>query len=163
MPLQRFSIDVMGQSIYDRAFEAAAREVENLTDPLTAVAEHLRLSVSEQFRTEGEAGLGTRWQALNPDYEAYKEANWGPQPILVRSGEMRAEMTDPRAFTVSPRRLVYEPRSSIAALHQVGAGHLPARPIVVLNEGQRRSIDRIFASWLNAIRRGPWGGSMLAP
>lgn len=160
MALQRINFDIAGDVQYARGFEAAAREVEDLTEPLKAVGESLRLSVSDQFRSEGSAGLGSRWTPLNPDYAAWKEAQVGPEPMLVFTGKMRSAMTDPRALQITPRRLIYEPDDpeGIAARHQAGGGHLPQRKIVALSLETRRGWDRIFMAWITNLRRGPmWG------
>lgn len=153
--LQRFRFDIDGDVEYSRAFAAAADEVDDMSDPLREVGESLRLAVSEQFRTEGAAGLGSRWQPLNPDYAAWKQSQVGDQPILVFTGTMRDAMTDPRALIVGPRQLVYQPdHPDYAPRHQRGEG-VPERKMVALAETVRRSWDRIFATWLNDIRRGP--------
>lgn len=152
MPLTRMRIDVVGDVLYSRAFEAYAHEVEDMSEPLGEVAESLRLSVSEQFRTEG-GHQGEPWAQLNAAYARWKASAVGEQPILVFHGSMRDALLSRSAFTVSPRRLVYEPQDEKAYLHQVGAGNLPERPMVGLTEAEARGIDRTFATWLNAIRR----------
>jgi hypothetical protein len=157
MPLTRMRFDIVGDVQYSRAFHTMGREAADMTDPLTEIGESLRLSVSEQFRTEGRHGLGVGWQALDAAYARWKASAVGEQPILVFRGDMRDAMLSRSAFTISPRRLVYEPDDPKAYYHQVGEGNLPAREMVALNEAERRGWDRIFASWLNGLRHGPLG------
>lgn len=155
MALQRITFDVAGDVQYARAFDAAEREADDMSEPLREVGESLRLSVSEQFRTEGAHGLGTKWKPLNRDYEAWKEQQVGPQPILVFSGRMRDALLSRRAITVTPQRMIYEPDApDYAPLHQAGEG-VPQRKMVAVPLSVRRTWDRIFASWLNDVRRGP--------
>lgn len=155
MPLQRITFDLAGDMQYARAFDAMEREADDLSEPLGEVGESLRLSVSEQFRTEGAHGLGSKWKPLNPDYERWKEQHVGPQPILVYSGRMRDAMLSRSAITVTRQRMVYEPAApDYAPLHQSGEG-VPQRKMVAVPLSVRRTWDRIFASWLNDLRRGP--------
>lgn len=155
--------NVAGETAYSRAFEAMADEARDLSDPLRSIGQSIISGVSEQFRTEGESGSGQRWHPLNPDYEAWKEQQVGPEPILVFHGTMRAAMISPGAIEVSPHRLVYDPHApEYAIYHQRGTledgGHLPKRKIVDIPMQQRRSWDRIFSSWLGDLRRGPMMG-----
>lgn len=157
MAVSRMRFSILGDVQYSRAFEVYAGEADDLTEPLQDIAESLRLSISEQFRSEGAHGLGGQWPALNPAYARWKRSVVGDQPMLVFTGEMRDEMTSQSAFTVSPQRMIYEPNDPKAIHHQRGDGSLPAREMVALNEGDRRSWDRHFATWLNSLRRGPMG------
>jgi hypothetical protein len=153
--LQRVTFDIAGENQYARAFEAGAREVTDMSEPLEEVGESLRLSVSEQFRTEGAHGLGSKWKPLNDSYARWKEQQVGPQPMLVFTGDMRDSMLDRQAITVTPQRMVYAPRHpDYAPRHQKGEGQLPQRKMVAVPMSVRRQWDRYFAEWLNGIRRG---------
>lgn len=157
MPLQKISFSIAGEDQYIRGFEATAQEAEDLSEPLGKIGELLRLDVSEQFRTEGAVGAGGRWQPLNPTYEAWKRSEVGDEPILVFTGAMRSAAISKSAISVSPKQLVYEIDDPKAIHHQRGDGDLPVRKLVDLSLSQRRAWDRVFADWLNAIRRGPIG------
>jgi hypothetical protein len=169
MPLVEITLEVAGETQLAHAFEATAREADDLSEPLARYGEYLIAEVGRQFGTEG-AQSGEPWQRLTRAYDAWKLEHYGGRPILVQSGAMRSAALSPRAVTVTPRRLVYEiddanvsggtrsehdrvDRGQLAYWHQTGAGRLPARPIVQLNLEARRELDRIFASWLTAIRR----------
>lgn len=158
MALQKISFDLLGDKQYVRGFEAMASEVADLREPFEEIGEQLRLSVSEQFRTEGAHGAGGKWQALNPAYERWKRAEYGDQPILVATGKMRAAAISRDAITVTPRQLIYEIDDPKAIHHQRGDEPLPSNParkLVDLSLTDRRGWDRSFAEWLNRIRRGP--------
>lgn len=157
MALQQIRFSIAGDEQYVRGFEATAREVEDLSEPLAEIGRQLRHDVAEQFLTEGGAGGYGRWQPLNPEYERWKRSQVGERPILVYTGAMFAAATDERSVSVTPRRMVYEIDDPKAIHHQRGDGHLPVRRIVDLSLEQRREWDRTFHAWLTRIRRGPIG------
>lgn len=167
--LVEITLDVAGERQLARAFEATAREAEDMSEPLARYGAYLIQEVGRQFGTEGARG-GEPWQRLTAAYEAWKETHYPGRPILVRSGALRSAALSPHAVTVTPRRLVYEiddanasggtrstgdrvDRGQLAYWHQTGGGRLPERRIVDLNMDARRELDRIFAEWLTAIRR----------
>jgi hypothetical protein len=148
----RVRFDIMGEAQVSRAFEAAEREVQNMTEPFEAIGRLILGHVHSQFRTEGEHGAGSKWQPLNDKYAAWKEMQVGDQPILVFTGEMREEMLSDQALSVYPQRLIYRPqgeRAEIAALHQAGEG-VPQRKVLNLNMEDRRMWDRTFHEWLRS-------------
>jgi hypothetical protein len=156
MARQVFRFEVAGDVQYSRAFDALAEEVRDLTEPLTAVGELVVRDVGEQFRSEGAFGHGSKWTPLNTDYERWKEQQVGVEPILVFSGKMREAMMARSAVHVSPRRMEYDPDAPDYAIrHQQGDEErgLPQRKMVEIPGSERRAVDRIFATWLNSIRR----------
>jgi hypothetical protein len=159
MPLQTVRFDVAGDVQYARAFEAAAHEAEDLTEPLEQVGDAVLRDVFEQFRTEGTFGHGSKWQELNPQYERWKREQVGDEPILVFKGTMREAMIARSSVHVSPRRMVYDPKAPKYALrHQQGKDGMPQRKMVEIPETDRRQWDRYFVEWLNSIRREKLAG-----
>ena len=160
MALVPITISVDGEQAYARAFDLAAREADDLREPLRDVGAELIGAISRQFASEGASELGTRWQPLSPAYAAWKQANYPGRPMLVRTGEMRSAAVDARrALTITPRRLTYTVDSDYAIHHHRGEG-VPSRRFVVLSEGTQRNIDRVFASWLDGVFKGPlWAGA----
>lgn len=157
MPLVKLRFEILGDVQLSRAFQAYAHEVEDMSDPLGKIGDALLRTVSDQFRTEG-GRTGTKWHPLNASYARWKEAQVGPEPILVFSGWMRDTLTADRAVTVSRKRMVYRPtgeHDDIAIYHQQGEGHNPQRKMIDLTQLDRRNWERIFATWLNELRRGP--------
>jgi hypothetical protein len=156
--------DVAGDVQYSRAFDAAAEEAKDLSEPLRSIGDSLLRAVHEQFRTEGAFGHGSKWKPLNPQYERWKREQVGDQPMLVFRGLMRLAMIAKAAVRIEPRRLVYEPDApDYAAFHQDGdeGRGLPQRKMVELPMTERRQWDRYFAEWLNSIRRGRLAGLAL--
>lgn len=162
MPLQALRFNVAGDTFYSRAFSAAAKEAEDLSEPLTAIGDLVLRDVFEQFRTEGANGGGGRWKPLSPEYAKWKAEQVGDQPIMVFTGGLRDAMLARSSVHVSPRRMVYDPQApSWAVRHQKGdpgEDPMPRRRLVELPMTTRREFDREFASWLNAIRREKLAG-----
>lgn len=154
MLLQTVRFDVAGDVQYARAFDAAAKEAEDLSEPLEKVGDDVLRSVGEQFRSEGVYGHGSKWQELSKPYEAWKREQVGDEPILVFRGTMRDAMISRSAVHVDPRRMVYDPAAPPYALrHQQGKDGMPQRKMVEIPETSRRQWDRFFAEWLNSLRR----------
>lgn len=146
----KFRFNVMGEQQVARAFEVAAHDAQDMSEPLREIGTQILHGVSEQFRTEGVSGLGQKWTALNPAYAAWKRGAVGDKPILDFHTDMRTTLTQRAAIRVEPRRLIYRPQGKhddIAALHQVGEG-VPERKIVAITDMQKRTWDREFLSWM---------------
>jgi hypothetical protein len=162
MPLQTVRFDVAGDVMYARAFEAAAHEAEDLSEPLEQVGDAVLRDVFEQFRTEGTFGSGSKWKELSPEYAEWKREHVGDQPIMVFTGETRSALIARSAVHVSPRRMVYDPAAPAFALrHQKGdpgEDPMPRRSMVEIPMSGRREFDRIFANWLNDLRREKLAG-----
>lgn len=164
MALTRVRFTVAGEAQISRAFVAYGRELDDMSEPLEEMADVILAAVRGQFDTQGMSGLGVPWARLSPEYEAWKSQAWPGRPILVRSGGSKgAALNRRRSVTVTPHRMVYEPRgrggeilSYHQAGHEAGPGHgrLPQRKIVALTTAQKRlAVDRVFSSWLNRQRR----------
>jgi Phage virion morphogenesis family len=167
MARSAFTVDLElhGDSIYRRAFEALGDAAEDMREPLGLIGERLLAGIERQFETEGAAG-GSRWAPLESGYAIWKAEHFPGKPILQRSGLLKQTLTSRRALTVTRERLSYEPDGSypggtevdvVAGAHHGGvAGHgLPARPIVQVGPAEKRSWDRIWADWLREIQRPP--------
>lgn len=160
MQLVRLHFEVAGVGEYVRSFTVYAHEADDMREPFGDIADIIIESVQEQFTTEGAHG-GIRWAPLEPGYRLWKEHNYPGRPILVQTGVMRRAATDKqRTVTITPKRLLYEVHDDKAYWHQTGAGHLPERRLVNLTLAERRQWDRVFAHWLNDIRRGPIGARL---
>lgn len=161
MPLAQFRIDVNGDVQLSRAFEVTEAELRDMSEPLSRIGRDLQREVGLQFQTEG-AQSGDPWQQLDTAYEAWKDEHapaGAGLPMLVFSGDMRGAALNPDAVTVTEDRLVYEIDDEKAIWHQEGRGVVPARKLVDLNQEWRRSVERTFHEWLNAIRRAAGIGS----
>jgi hypothetical protein len=157
MAFVRMRLEVMGEVQVSRAFQTFGHEARDMSDPLGRIGDKLLGAVGDQFRTQG-ARTGAKWVPLNPAYAIWKDAQVGSEPMLVFHQWMRDTLTSKSAITVSSHQLVYRPvgkHDDVAAWHQAGSGHLPQRKLVDLTEIDKRGFERIFADWLNDLRRGP--------
>lgn len=153
---------VQGEVQVSRAFQVSERRAQDLSEPLRDIGDSLLETVQRQFDSQGAFGLGRRWHALSPAYRAWKQQHFPDTAhlILIRTGAMREAMESEQALTVSPRRLVYEPRgerADIAAIHQAGEGHMPQRKIVAIPEQVARDWERAFLEWLRSDPLWPAG------
>jgi hypothetical protein len=92
--------------------------------------------ISRQFDQEG-AFFGSRWQALSPDYAAWKEIHFPGKKILSREGFLRRAATSPeRQQTAMSLTLTIAPyegsggRTISPDWFQEGTSRMPARPIL---------------------------------
>lgn len=160
-----YTMDVLGEAQYERAFIAYEHELGDMTEPFSHVRDLLRQGAIEQFNTEGRHGAGG-WQQLNPDYDKWKAANYPGKPILQRTGELRDQLVDHGTIELGPDRLVWGVHeqarnedggrpAEYGARHQTGdtgGRPVPQRKVIALRDDERRLIDREFVEWLNGLR-----------
>lgn len=84
-----------------------------------------------QFDSEGQWG-GDPWEALTPNYVAWKVVNFPGRLILVATRKMRDAATAPKIVENSPQRFVLKIDDPKAGFHQFGAPRagLPRRPMI---------------------------------
>lgn len=115
------------------ALERAGAEVADVGKHiLPRLVPVLEQGVAAQFDAEG-AGPTGAWAQLSPPYARWKEANFPGQPILVRTGALRAALTEggaPGALRdVSSDSLAFGTAGvPYASYHQTGTGRMPSRP-----------------------------------
>jgi len=123
------------------AFERAGAEVADVgKHVLPKLVPVLEGAVARQFDAQGAGPEMGSWAPLSESYAAWKEKHYPGQPILVRTGKLRAALTDSNApgarRDVSGESLSYGTTGiPYASAHQTGsvaghltAGNLPARP-----------------------------------
>lgn len=159
------TFSIAGEEQYVRAFEVMDGELRTLRPALEQTAKHLVQVVGEQFLEEGAHGLGTKWRALNPAYERWKDEHYPGRPMLVRTGAMRQAFLVDGTRQLDDTTLVWGVTDQVdeqgheirvrAAAHQSGEGVVPQRKIVALTSADRRGIDRIFVEYVNSVRHHP--------
>lgn len=88
MPI-RILITTVGPQRVGRALSIITERVENLEPIFKVLADVIRDTIADEILTEGH---GT-WEPLSPEYARQKELKWGPQPILVASGQLLNSLT----------------------------------------------------------------------
>lgn len=94
----------------------------------------------------GREGEGT-WPALSETYAAWKAQVYPGKPLLVATGDLKGQLTDPAKAELAktPRELVLGSTLKYAGYHQQGTEHMPARkplvPVVRLAAGIARLVQ----------------------
>lgn len=103
------------------------------------------------FASEGREGLGP-WRKLSPQYAAWKEKNFPGQPILTRTGRLRAAAQTVVLLTAD--RLVMGPGNRVpyAAYHNRPA-ELGGRPFVRPSPREIRRLTEIARRHIISARR----------
>lgn len=102
--------------------------------------------IQKNFETEGRLVGG--WRALSPGYAAWKLRHYGPKPILVRTGALKASLM-PRGRGNILR--VFKSRGEFGSVlpyltkHQRGIG-VPRRQVLFFKS--TRIYNRLLAQWV---------------
>ena len=157
--LKRVSFRVEGEGQIERAFELEAKMAEDMSVPLSRMADVILQKVNEQFTTEGAHSEAGGWKPLSPEYAAWKAKHYPGAPILVRTGKMKELLLDKTsAVTVEKQRMIYHPRSEYAGYHQRGTSKMPARKPVNLTMADRKAaLNTVFTEWVNEMKHKAFG------
>lgn len=124
------SISLFGDKIFKRRIQAMRHRAKNMSPVLSKIGDQWLDIVEEQFATEGARG-GSPWEKLARETKFQRGS---AHPILVRSGDLLIEMTNPQNLHVTDDEISLDlPNDVVARAHQGGyynvkAGHsVPAR------------------------------------
>ena len=125
------------------------------------VAEFLEARIEQSFATEGRASGAGAWQALSLRYALWKGVHFPGQPILQATGNMRGSLIErwhPQAFRRRTKsRFVFSSRNPLVDIHHRGKGDwLPARPILVLTDTDKKAITTEAKKWV-AMKQAQFG------
>lgn len=152
----RFTIDVAGDVQLDRGITRFGDGVSDYRPIWPLIYGEFQAEVKGQFESQGEQG-GQAWAPLsdNPPgrgYASWKQRHYPGQPILVRTGELKASLTDPHApgavFEPQPKQMTMGSNVPYAIYHQKGTGKMPARPEIELTEKWKRETMRHIQDFL---------------
>lgn len=101
------------------------------------------------------AGKGQgRWAPLSPTYATWKAIHYPGRPLMVRSGDLRSQLTSSRKAVLAEtdRQLFVGTAIPYAVFHQEGTSKMPARPPLIpavsLQAGIARrvhaEVERVF-------------------
>ena len=133
----------------------AGYHIRDARDPLGEIRDEvIRPAIEEQIRTQGMRS-GDPYRELTEPYRLRKEAQYGVQPILVASGDMRDDLDEVTAYRITRDSMTYEPSNDYAHWHQTG-GYVENRPpqriILKLIPNDYQVIENIFQDWLDDLR-----------
>jgi len=137
-------LNVNGTQQLSRTLARWANAMIDLRPAFEIVAtEFARMELS-QFATQGAISKDP-WTALSPRYAARKARTHPGAPILVRSGDLRRDLTR-RPFGVeeiTSDSMRLGTTLPYARYHQTGTPRMPRRPPVNLTEYQRQKLVKI--------------------
>lgn len=141
----RIRLEFLGEVQLDRTLARLGEHIGDARPAWRALATRFGVLNAAQFATEGLTGSGG-WQALSPDYAAWKARHYPGRPILERTGDLKRSLTR-RPFGVEvleDRFMVLGSDVDYGRYHQAGGPRLPQRRPVELPESERREWARIL-------------------
>jgi phage gpG-like protein len=150
MPGLRFTFEVDGVEQISRGFSRFADGVRDLSPAWNDIAKDFHDVEAKQFESEGSSGSGG-WRPLSPRYAAWKARHYPSRGILVRTGTLRGSLTGKNEGYIerkAPLELTLGTAVSYAAAHQRGTRRMPRRPIIELNEGDKRRWSKFVQATL---------------
>jgi hypothetical protein len=88
MPV-RILITTVGTERVGRALSVITERVGNLEPVFRVIADAIRDTIADEILSGGQGS----WEPLSPEYARQKDLKWGPQPILVASGQLLNSLT----------------------------------------------------------------------
>jgi len=134
-------------------FQEALLDLEPLWELVKPVAADVE---EEQFGSRGEGA----WPALAASTLMRKEAGGWPSDPLVRTGDLKASLTDPgRAADTGPRHMIYGTDVDYAQFHQEGTRRMPQRQVIPdpYRVEDRRKVEAAMVAYVNAAARLTFG------
>jgi hypothetical protein len=136
-------------------YSAKVVSVANLFDSTSAwastlsdIGDYFVQRILEEFDTEGGSSGG--WPSLSPDYQAWKEENYGSLPILYLTGDYeRSFQWDGAGRDAIIIHSTLE--STKQTWHTFGTERMPARPPFVVTGKDLSAVDQMFAGGFDAV------------
>jgi len=88
MPV-RIVVTTVGSQRIGRALSVITERASNLEPVFRVIADAIRESIADEIFSEGQG----QWEPLSEQYAAAKVARWGPQPMLIASGQLLNSLT----------------------------------------------------------------------
>lgn len=145
----------------DRIFDAFGATMDDVPDVLRSAVPTIREAHRAVFSSEGSAGRG-RWAPLAPRTLAERaRLGFGPGPILVRTGALRAHVLAAPAKVTrrgSTVELRIEPAPVVGGVpkyvyNALGTSTIPGRPMVALGPAAAAKVTSTISRQLRARAR----------
>ncbi|KPV42020.1 phage virion morphogenesis protein [Alicyclobacillus ferrooxydans] len=151
------TFDIPGERALSSYFEHMYHVPDDFRDVWEPMAEDFWQQNEQTFASEGPG-----WRPLSSKYKAWKERHYPGMPILVRTGALKASLTEPYGegviYEVYPQELTLgsdlktKNGYTLATLHQFGsvkvADHPPKRPPVQITGELQTRWNQRLATWL---------------
>src|SRR4051812_28252858 len=135
------------------AFQAALLDLEILWDLFKPIMGEIE---EQQFDSRGEGA----WPALSESTLSQKSEGGWPADPLVRSGDLKASLTDPgRAAQTSPTEMSYGTDVPYAGYHQDGTSKMPQRQVIAdpFRVEDRRKLEVAMVTYINRAAAETFG------
>ena len=143
------TFEFYGDEQVTRTLEAIEDRISNSREAFDAMGDRLEAAEIRQFASEGAFGSGG-WTALSPAYGAWKARNYPGAPILVRTGELRDDLTQ-RPFSidvVEDRMALFGSAVPYGRFHQGGTDRMPRRRPIELPGSGREEWAKVMQRWI---------------
>jgi len=143
---------VTGDTALIRAFSRFGEGVKDIRPALELIADDMRLMGKDLFNSQGGSG-GSKWHPLAPSTLRRKPPGL---PILVRSGALRESLTSTggdNITKISRNKLTFGTRDPKAGFHQHGTSRMPARPVLMITERDKKRWVKIMQRHLVGLAR----------
>ncbi|MDQ2737385.1 MAG: phage virion morphogenesis protein [Actinomycetota bacterium] len=142
-------VTVDGDTQLQRTLTRFAGRVQDVSPAFAKIADTIATGEEQQFTTEGRYGSGG-WAALSPKYRAWKERRYPGMPILVRTGALRASLTQ-RPFGVEhigPLEMTIGTALPYSRFHQQGTARMPQRRPLELPDEERTALVKVLQKFI---------------
>lgn len=151
---------VQGDVQLDRALSRIISSSQDFSEPFEEFGDEFREVTGERFENEG---FG--WAQLSPAYALRKFMRWGIKTILRASDAVYESLTIKGAAgnitRIFPLRAEFGTSIYYAIFHQLGTSKMPARPIIMLREEDKRRLVRTVQRYM--IASGQEAGFQVIP
>jgi len=154
MPV-RLNISLAGDVQIDRELLRMRNAVVDARPAFEKIALMISQFTVKHFASEGGGGAGGRWSSghwapLSPPYRAWKAEHFPGQPILVRTGALRRDLTNsPMGVqTITSDTMTVGTDIPYAAFHQQGTPRMPRRRVLDLDTATRTEMVKVLQRWV---------------
>jgi hypothetical protein len=130
-----FSFELTGLDEFDAYLDCIVEAVSDLHEPLALIRDDFSAAIGRRFADEGPG-----WAPLAPSTVVEKaRAGYGGQGTLVRTGDMLRDLTNPDGEIDADSLTLWPESDTPFIYHEYGTRRMPARPPVVIEDGD---VDR---------------------
>ena len=149
--MTQVNFEVLGERQVSQMLSRTTDKAKDLGPFWVMVGGLLTEIVQEQFNTEGSRTGG--WAPLSDRYASDKVRQFGNQPILVATGEMRESLLGGSGGIQRQQgndQMVFGTSVPYAVYHQAGTQRMPQRRILDMTEADRRTMMKLLQRHLFA-------------
>lgn len=147
----KISVDMVGERALESLFDHIEHIPDDWREPFEGMAEDFWTQNQKTFDEEGPG-----WKPLSLQYAKWKERKFPGEPILVRTGALRASLVEGHAphsiFDIHPTEMTLGTDVRYGIYHQTGSikvrDHPPKRSPIMITPELQKNWNRRLANWL---------------